>query len=82
MNEHVRSLADGESSCEISCETRRRAKPVRGGKTSCCHCEKPRAPSSSYCAEHRNEYQKAWARNRAVEFNQLRTMQSAMERQL
>jgi len=29
-------------------------------KTSCSNCDKPHAPSSTYCKEHRAEYQRGW----------------------
>jgi hypothetical protein len=57
---------------EMSNETR--AKPVRGGKDTCCvaGCNEPHYRHSGYCKTHKRLYQNRWAHNRTAELKRLR----------
>jgi hypothetical protein len=50
----------------------RRARPVRGGKATCAHCDNPHVPGHALCRDHKNEYQRNWARARTAELRALR----------
>jgi hypothetical protein len=54
--------------------SRQRARPVKGGKTTCCRCDKPHAPGSGYCDEHRAEYMRGWRKAQRDELLALRKM--------
>lgn len=41
----------------------KRRKPVKGGGKLCAHCDENREPGSSYCPEHRREYQRGYMRD-------------------
>lgn len=63
-----------ESSRSFSRETSGRARPIKGGKTKCSHCDNPHAPGSAYCATHRAEYQRGWRKAQREELLALRKM--------
>jgi hypothetical protein len=62
------------SSHELSRETHSRRRAVRGGTTICSRCDQPRCAGSAYCRDHRNEYQRAWRADLALEIERLRAI--------
>lgn len=54
-----------------------RAKPVMGGKSTCCRCDLPHAPGSGYCVQHRAEYMRDWRLVRKAELERLRALERA-----
>jgi hypothetical protein len=60
------------SSFDLSRGTRRRA--VKGGTNICPWCDQERVPGSSFCREHKRDYQRKWSRDRALELRALRAI--------
>jgi hypothetical protein len=57
----------------------RRARPVRGGKATCAHCDNPHAPGHALCRDHKNAYQREWSRARTAELHRLKAIAEGMK---
>lgn len=57
-------------------ETRvsKRSRPIRGGKSTCAHCDEKRLPGTPYCRMHKIIADRAWRAKRTALFRRLRAI--------
>jgi hypothetical protein len=59
-----------------------RARPTKGGKRTCAHCEALRGKSSPYCDTHRNEYFRGYRARKSREVRELNDELNALRQKM